>query len=111
MELYAYVHQTPPPKDVAATSETLAYLEACNKLFEQGFLSHDRIRNMDSQILRNIHQGYSYFSNWLDSILEKGEYKQCSLSFLVFIQLHRSEFPAHQCDSKIVFILAKYVKP
>ena len=56
MELYAYVHQTPPPIDVAATSETLAYLEACNKLFEQGFLSHDRISNMDSQILRNIHQ-------------------------------------------------------
>jgi len=43
MELYAYVHQTTPPEDAATTSETLAYLEACSKLFEQGFLSHDHI--------------------------------------------------------------------
>lgn len=75
MELYAYVHQTPPPEDAATTSETLAYLEACSKLFEQGFLSHDRIHNMDSKILKNIHKGYSYFSSWLNSILEKGKCK------------------------------------
>ena len=72
MELHAYIHQTPPPEDADATSETLAYLEACNQLFERGFLSHERIRSNDSEVLRNINQGYSYFSNWLTSILQKG---------------------------------------
>ena len=74
MELYAYIHQTPPPEDATTTSETLAYLEACNKLFEKGFLCHERIRNKDSEVLKNIQQGYSYFSSWLTSILEKGMY-------------------------------------
>ena len=40
MELYAYIHQTPPPEDADVTSESLAYLEACNKLFERGFLTY-----------------------------------------------------------------------
>ena len=64
------MHQTPPPEDAVTTSETLAYLEACSKLFEQRFLSHDCIHNMDSKILKNRHKGYSYFSSWLNSILE-----------------------------------------
>ena len=49
MELYAYIHQTPPQEDADVTSETLAYLEACNQLFERGFLSHERIRSNDSE--------------------------------------------------------------
>ena len=36
-DVHAYVHQTPPPEDAATKSETLAYFEACSKLFEQGF--------------------------------------------------------------------------
>ena len=72
MELYAYVPQTPPPEDADVTSETLAYLEACNQLFEQGFLSHGCIRNQDLEILRNINKGYSYFSGWL-TYFTKGE--------------------------------------
>ena len=71
MELYAYIYQTPPPEDATTTSETLAYLEARNKLFEKGFLC---IHNKDSEVLKNIQQGYSYFSSWLTSILEKGMY-------------------------------------
>ena len=88
MELYAYVHQTPPPEDTDVTSETLAYLEACNQLFEQGFLSHGRIRNQDSEILRNINKGYSYFSGWLTSILQKGKWMYRSiLTFPYFIDI------------------------
>jgi len=73
MELYAYIHQDPAPEDATTTSETLAYLEACNKLFEQGFLSHERVRSMDSKILKNMQDGFSYFSKWLTSILDKGK--------------------------------------
>ena len=42
-ELHWYIHQDPPLLDAATTSETLLYLEACNLLFEQGLLGHDRI--------------------------------------------------------------------
>ena len=38
-ELHWYIHQDPPPSDFQSTSETLAYLEACNLLFEERFLS------------------------------------------------------------------------
>ena len=71
-ELYWYTHQNPPPTDASTTSETLAYLEACNLLFERGFLCHEQIRSLDSIVLKNISKGYSYFSSWLTSILDKG---------------------------------------
>ena len=66
--------QDPPPDDALMTSETLAYLEACHLLFEQGLLSHECIRGLDSQVLKNISKGYEYFSGWLTSILDKGKY-------------------------------------
>ena len=71
-ELYWYVNQTPPPNDAPEVSETLAYLKACNLLFEQGFLSHDCIRSMDCDTMKNINKGFEYFSGWLNSILDKG---------------------------------------
>ena len=71
-ELYWYTHQDPPPPDVTSASETLQYLEACSQLFEKGFLSHNKITAMDSEVLENIDKGYSYFSQWLSSILKKG---------------------------------------
>lgn len=57
-ELYWYINQTPPPIDAPEVSETLAYLKARSLLFEQGFLSHDRIRTMDCDIINYITQGY-----------------------------------------------------
>ena len=71
-ELYWYVNQTPPPIDASEVSETLAYLKAGNMLFEQGFLSHNHIMSMDCDTIKNIDQGYKYFSGWLSSILDKG---------------------------------------
>ena len=71
-ELYWYANQTPPPNDAPEVSETLAYLKACHLLFEQGFLSHDRIRTMNCDTMKNITKGYEYFSSWLNSILDEG---------------------------------------
>jgi len=70
-----YVNQDPPPHDANTTCETLAYLEACNLLFEQGFLSHDRIRSTGSDVIENINKGYQYFTRWLDSILDKSMFQ------------------------------------
>ena len=75
------MNQDPPPADAAEVQETLAYLEACSLLFEQGFLSHDRIRNLESEILQNITKGYDYFSGWLTSLLKEGT------ALLLYLQL------------------------
>jgi len=69
--LHWYVHKDPPPDDALITLETLA---ACHLLFAQELLSHERIRALDSQVLKNISKGYEHFSGWLTSILDKGEY-------------------------------------
>ena len=72
-ELYAHIHQTPPPSDKVHVEATLKYLEACNQLFERGFLSHDRIMSMDSEIIQNITQGFKFFSAWIDEIIKKSK--------------------------------------
>ena len=87
-ELHWYVHQDPPPDDALMTSETLAYLEACHLLFEQGLLSHERIRGLDCQVLKNISKGYEYFSGWLTSILDKGNYIEFIMDHCVMQKLY-----------------------
>ncbi len=48
------------------------YLEACSKVFENGFLSHERILDMDSKVLKSIEEGFSFFTKWLDQIIVSG---------------------------------------
>lgn len=71
-ELYSYVNQNPAPADAKMVTVTLKYLEACHKLFENGFLSHDRIFNLDSDVLKSIDQGYNFFSTWFVELMDKG---------------------------------------
>ena len=59
-------------EEAAKTSETLAYLEICHFLFERGFLSHERIRSLNSDVIKNINKGYHYFSGWLTDLIEYG---------------------------------------
>ena len=40
------------------------YLEACNKIFERGVLSHSKIAHLQSPALMNMHSGFSYFQQW-----------------------------------------------
>lgn len=72
-ELHWYIHQEHTTSEEAAkTSETLAYLEACHFLFERGLESHERIRSLDSDAIKNINKGYHYFSGWLTDLIERG---------------------------------------
>lgn len=73
MHWYTHHEQT-TSEEAAKTSETTEYLEACNLLFERGFLSHDRIRGINSDIIKNINKGYHYFSGWLTDLIEHGMY-------------------------------------
>ena len=45
----------------------LAYLKACNLLFENGTLSHTPIYNMSSETLKNLRKGFDFFKHWKDS--------------------------------------------
>lgn len=47
---------------------TLEYLKACNKLFENGILSHNSVDRLSSKVMKNIDEGYAYFKKWKDSI-------------------------------------------
>ena len=64
-----------PPVDAAEVMATHTYLRACHKLFEQGFLSHEKIESMDSHVLQNIQEGFSYFKSWCGELKAKCEWK------------------------------------
>ena len=71
-ELFLYVNGN--EESVAdGLKAVLSYLEACNKLFENGFLSHGRISNIESEVLKFINNGYRFFTSWLDQILNNGK--------------------------------------
>ena len=71
-ELHSYSHQTPAPRDSFSAKLALSYLEACNKIFERGLLSHDKVTSSDCQVVLNIQEGYKFFTEWLDEIYETG---------------------------------------
>ena len=69
-ELYHYISQNPKPGDAESVKQCMLYLEACNKLFENGFLTHQRIFDLDSCVLRSIHEGYFFVSGMMNSQLK-----------------------------------------
>ena len=63
--------------DADSVGEIVAYLIACNSLFERGILGKKVfIKSKTSCIISNIDSGYSYFSKGLDEHLDK-----CNLGF------------------------------
>lgn len=67
-ELYQYVSSNPPPNDADSVRCTLAYLEACNQLFEKGFLSHSKVCDIEGDALKSIEQGFAYFVKWYNDL-------------------------------------------
>jgi len=57
---------------MATAIETHKYLEACNLIFEKGFLCHEKVDGMDSPVLNNISTGFEYFSQWISTLLSEG---------------------------------------
>ena len=59
-EIFRHITESPEENDVLQSDKnTLKYLEACNKLFERGFLSHDRILDMNRGPLMKV---FNFFS-------------------------------------------------
>ena len=88
-ELYRYVSENTTASDTASVKLTLKYLEACNKMFEKGLLSHKRITSVDSEVLTSINTGFQYFVSWHKDLAAKG---LCLWWFYVTIQ--------NVCDSR-----------
>ena len=73
-ELREYASQTPPPPDAKSVLQVVAYLTACNQLFERGILGKKVfIRSADSPIIKSMDEGFKFFADWLDVELSKGE--------------------------------------
>ena len=53
------------------------YLSACNKLFERGFLSNNKLSQDDMDILFNIKAGFQYFKSWWESLSAGNDFKPC----------------------------------
>ena len=54
--------------------QVVAYVAACNQLFERGILGKKVfIKSADCPILDNMDRGFKFFSDWLDVELSKGE--------------------------------------
>ncbi|XP_065903644.1 uncharacterized protein [Dysidea avara] len=81
-ELYKYCKQDPAPSDSVSVELCLKYLEACNKLFENGYLSHKKIVSLQSPVLKSIEDGYSYFTTWHKNLSTKGPMKLQDPRFL-----------------------------
>jgi len=73
-ELFSNISQDSKPDDAASVKATLLYLEACNKVFEQGLLSHDKVCDMNSKVIKSIKKGFSDFIKWHASLLKNGKY-------------------------------------
>ncbi len=71
-ELFRYTEENPDQAAENGTAKTLAYLEACSKLFKNGFLSHNRVTDTKSKVLESINEGFKFFMPWFDQILLKG---------------------------------------
>ncbi|XP_065907460.1 uncharacterized protein [Dysidea avara] len=66
-ELFDYTQQH---QDANQVKYTMKYLEACSKIFENGLLSHDRVTDVNSAILKNIREGFKFFRSWHNSLSE-----------------------------------------
>ena len=77
MELYSHIHQDPLPAGTDATAEAHKFLEACNLLFEKGFLSHEKVSTMDSMVLQSISSVYQYFTSWFSTLLSESILLYC----------------------------------
>ena len=72
-ELFEYTTREPPPPDRPSVQQTLAYLQACNSIFERGIIGKQAyVRSMTSPVIKNIDSGFKFFSTWADSLLCQG---------------------------------------
>ncbi len=61
------------PSDAPSTKLVIKYLQMLNHFFEEGILSHDQIKKVDSSVLHKMEAAMNWYTIWLDSLREEGE--------------------------------------
>ncbi len=74
-ELFEHGSSTDGGKAEESVMLVHQYLSACNKLFERGFLSNDKVTEENLEILNNIHEGFKYFENWWEALSAGNDFK------------------------------------
>lgn len=113
-ELQDYATQSPPPADALSVMKTVAYLKACNQLFERGILGKGVfIKSLSNPILMNMDEGFMYFSKWLDYELSRGIYlNEDIVTFHMFmhsctcVYYINSRIPHHTNIKPIISLMA-----
>ena len=59
-ELYQFCEENTGAASTACR-KMLLYLESCNKLLENGLLGHEKVIDMDLEVLKSIDKGYEFF--------------------------------------------------
>ncbi len=73
-ELQEYATEIPVPQESASVLQTVAYLKACNQMFERGILGKKVfIKSLNSPIILNMDQAFRFFAEWLNEHLAKGK--------------------------------------
>ena len=85
-ELYNYVTQDPLPVDYESVKATLCYLEACNKIFEKGLLSHHKVCDPNNKVIGSIKEGFAFFTEWHAGLSRDGNLFVCfkCVMFIVY---------------------------
>ena len=72
-ELEEYATQTPAPVDSVSVQNAILYLKACQKMFERGILEKKGfIKAVNSPLLASVKDGFRFFSEWADIVVEEG---------------------------------------
>jgi hypothetical protein len=66
-----YTNGVSPPESLSV-SHTVQYLKACSNLFEEGLLSHAKIKDpVTSTTVNNMKSGYRHFTNLCNPLMGK----------------------------------------
>ena len=70
-----YATTNPPPKDHLQVLATMKYLSALNNIFEKTLFGRKtRIFYAESRSIERLDEGFAYFREWADELVERGSF-------------------------------------
>jgi len=73
-------------------------IKACHNLFEEGFLSHQRVNNLNSPVIHNIHKEMEVFEVWCRRHQQTGDL--ALLNMFMFMHMHQTVKPSRLSINK-----------
>ena len=73
-------------------------IKACHNLFEEGFLSHQRVNNLNSPVIHNIQKEMEFFEVWCHRHQQTGDL--ALLNTFMFMHMHQTVKPSRLSINK-----------